>query len=164
VNRGLSPIDRPGMSAPSINRLSMRPGRSHSFGEKPWHQDDFPGVSPPPGHAVQEARSTRPRLSGLVAGNRRRDPRPGPVGTRREPDRDATTTQARCRVCIDEPKGRVPVVAGAVPFDPGRIELSQHAAIPAPPVLVVTPYYHKPTQEGSISTSGDHRCDLASLS
>lgn len=52
--------------------------------------------------------------------------------------------------CIEEAKGRVPVVAGAGSNSTKEaIELAQHAEkAGANAVLVVTPYYNKPTQEG----------------
>jgi 4-hydroxy-tetrahydrodipicolinate synthase len=52
--------------------------------------------------------------------------------------------------CVDEADGRVPVVAGAGSNSTAEaIELSQHAEkAGAEAVLVVTPYYNKPTQEG----------------
>jgi 4-hydroxy-tetrahydrodipicolinate synthase len=52
--------------------------------------------------------------------------------------------------CIDQAKGRVPVIAGAGSNSTREaIELSQHAEeAGADAVLVVTPYYNKPTQEG----------------
>ncbi|MBX9711931.1 MAG: 4-hydroxy-tetrahydrodipicolinate synthase [Xanthobacteraceae bacterium] len=52
--------------------------------------------------------------------------------------------------CIDEAKGRVPVIAGAGSNSTREaIELAQHAEkAGANAVLVVTPYYNKPTQEG----------------
>jgi len=52
--------------------------------------------------------------------------------------------------CIDEAKGRVPVIAGAGSNSTREaIELAQHAErAGADAVLVVTPYYNKPTQEG----------------
>ena len=52
--------------------------------------------------------------------------------------------------CIEEAKGRVPVVAGAGSNSTKEaVELSQHAEkAGADAVLIVTPYYNKPTQEG----------------
>ena len=52
--------------------------------------------------------------------------------------------------CIDQAKGRVPVIAGAGSNSTMEaIDLSKHAeAAGADAVLVVTPYYNKPTQEG----------------
>ena len=52
--------------------------------------------------------------------------------------------------CVDQADGRVPVVAGAGSNSTREaIELSQHAEkAGADAVLVVTPYYNKPTQEG----------------
>src|SRR5476651_1072814 len=52
--------------------------------------------------------------------------------------------------CIDQAKGRVPVIAGAGSNSTVEaIDLSKHAeAAGADAVLVVTPYYNKPTQEG----------------
>jgi len=52
--------------------------------------------------------------------------------------------------CIDQAKERVPVVAGAGSNSTREaIELAKHAeAAGADAVLVVTPYYNKPTQEG----------------
>ena len=52
--------------------------------------------------------------------------------------------------CVDQAKGRVPVVAGAGSNATAEaIELSKHAEkAGADAVLIVTPYYNKPTQEG----------------
>src|SRR5204862_2801336 len=52
--------------------------------------------------------------------------------------------------CVEEAKGRVPVVAGAGSNSTREaVELAQHAQkAGANAVLVVTPYYNKPTQEG----------------
>src|SRR5947209_18571090 len=52
--------------------------------------------------------------------------------------------------CVEEARGRVPVLAGAGSNSTKEaIELAQHAEkAGASAVLVVTPYYNKPTQEG----------------
>ena len=52
--------------------------------------------------------------------------------------------------CIDQAKGRVPVIAGAGSNSTAEaIDLAKHAEkAGASAVLVVTPYYNKPTQEG----------------
>src|SRR3954471_12893984 len=52
--------------------------------------------------------------------------------------------------CIEQTKGRVPVIAGSGSNSTREaIELSQHAEKSgADAVLIVTPYYNKPTQEG----------------
>jgi 4-hydroxy-tetrahydrodipicolinate synthase len=74
-----------------------------------------------------------------------------PVGTTGE---SPTLTHEEHRrvvdVCIDEARGRVPVIAGAGSNNTAEaIELARHAeAAGADAALVVTPYYNKPTQEG----------------
>ncbi len=52
--------------------------------------------------------------------------------------------------CVDEARGRVPVIAGACSNSTSEaVELAQYAEkAGADAVLVVTPYYNKPTQEG----------------
>lgn len=52
--------------------------------------------------------------------------------------------------CIEEAKGRVPVIAGAGSNSTREaVDLAKHAEkAGADAVLVVTPYYNKPTQEG----------------
>ena len=53
-------------------------------------------------------------------------------------------------ICLDEAKGRVPVIAGAGSNSTREaVDLAVHAEkAGADAVLVVTPYYNKPTQEG----------------
>ena len=52
--------------------------------------------------------------------------------------------------CVEEARGRVPVIAGAGSNSTAEaVELAKHAdEAGADAVLVVTPYYNKPTQEG----------------
>ncbi len=53
-------------------------------------------------------------------------------------------------ICIDQAKGRVPVIAGAGSNSTAEaVDLAKHAKqAGADAVLVVTPYYNKPTQKG----------------
>ncbi len=74
-----------------------------------------------------------------------------PVGTTGEsPTVNHDEHQRVVEWCIDEAKGRVPVIAGAGSNSTAEaIRLAQHAEkAGAAAVLVVTPYYNKPTQEG----------------
>src|SRR5271163_756749 len=74
-----------------------------------------------------------------------------PVGTTGE---SPTLTHEEHRravdICVDEARGRVPVIAGAGSNNTAEaIEFARHAEESgADAVLVVTPYYNKPTQEG----------------
>src|SRR3974390_1473360 len=74
-----------------------------------------------------------------------------PVGTTGE---SPTLTHDEHRravdICIDEARGRLPVIAGAGSNTTGEaVALAMHAErAGADAVLVVTPYYNKPTQEG----------------
>ena len=74
-----------------------------------------------------------------------------PVGTTGEsPTLSHEEHQRVIDICIDETRGRVPVIAGAGSNNTAEaIELARHAeGAGADAVLVVTPYYNKPTQEG----------------
>jgi len=57
------------------------------------------------------------------------------------------------RICIDQVKGRVPVIAGSGSNNTAEaIELTRYAkAAGADAALMITPYYNKPTQEGLIA-------------
>jgi 4-hydroxy-tetrahydrodipicolinate synthase len=74
-----------------------------------------------------------------------------PVGTTGE---TPTLTHAEHKrvieICVEETRGRVPVIAGAGSNNTREaIELAQHAEkAGADAVLVVTPYYNKPNQRG----------------
>jgi 4-hydroxy-tetrahydrodipicolinate synthase len=74
-----------------------------------------------------------------------------PVGTTGEsPTLDHDEHGHVVEWCIDQAKGRVPVIAGAGSNSTAEaVELARHAEqAGADAVLVVTPYYNKPTQEG----------------
>src|ERR1700716_481377 len=74
-----------------------------------------------------------------------------PVGTTGESPTLSHDEHHRAgELCIDEAKGRVPVIAGAGSNSTREaIDLAVHAEkAGADAVLIVTPYYNKPTQEG----------------
>src|SRR5436190_16924981 len=74
-----------------------------------------------------------------------------PVGTTGEsPTLNHAEHHKVVEICIDEAKGRVPVIAGAGSNSTREaVDLAVHAEkAGADAVLVVTPYYNKPTQEG----------------
>jgi 4-hydroxy-tetrahydrodipicolinate synthase len=74
-----------------------------------------------------------------------------PVGTTGEsPTLSHEEHRRAVDICIDEARGRVPVIAGAGSNNTAEaIELARHAEQSgADAALVVTPYYNKPTQEG----------------
>ncbi|MDB5650980.1 MAG: dihydrodipicolinate synthase [Hyphomicrobiales bacterium] len=74
-----------------------------------------------------------------------------PVGTTGEsPTLSHAEHHKVVELCIAEAKGRVPVIAGAGSNNTAEaIDLARHAEkAGADAVLVVTPYYNKPTQEG----------------
>jgi 4-hydroxy-tetrahydrodipicolinate synthase len=74
-----------------------------------------------------------------------------PVGTTGEsPTLSAEEHNRVVEVCVQEARGRVPVIAGAGSNSTAEaIAFACHAeAVGADAVLIVTPYYNKPTQEG----------------
>ena len=74
-----------------------------------------------------------------------------PVGTTGEsPTLSHEEHRKVVSICIDEARRRVPVIAGAGSNNtPEAVDLARHAEkAGADAVLVVTPYYNKPTQEG----------------
>ena len=74
-----------------------------------------------------------------------------PVGTTGEsPTLSHDEHKSVVEWCVNQAKGRVPVIAGAGSNSTKEaVELSQHAEeAGADAVLIVTPYYNKPTQEG----------------
>ena len=74
-----------------------------------------------------------------------------PVGTTGEsPTLSHAEHKRVVEICIEEARGRIPVIAGAGSNNTAEaIELAMHAeAAGADAVLVVTPYYNKPTQQG----------------
>lgn len=74
-----------------------------------------------------------------------------PCGTTGEtPTLDHPEHQRVIEVCIDEAKGRVPVIAGTGSNSTAEaIDLTRHAEnAGADAALIVTPYYNKPSQEG----------------
>ena len=74
-----------------------------------------------------------------------------PVGTTGEsPTLSHEEHKLAVEWCIDQADGRVPVIAGAGSNSTKEaVELSKHAEeAGADAVLIVTPYYNKPTQEG----------------
>ncbi len=74
-----------------------------------------------------------------------------PVGTTGEsPTLTPEEHKAVVRICVSEAKGRVPVIAGAGSNNTAEaIEYTRHAKeAGADAVLVVVPYYNRPTQDG----------------
>ena len=74
-----------------------------------------------------------------------------PVGTTGEsPTLSHKEHERVVEICVDETKGRVPVIAGAGSNSTAEaVAFSKHAEkVGADAVLIVTPYYNKPTQEG----------------
>lgn len=74
-----------------------------------------------------------------------------PVGTTGEsPTLSHDEHNAVVKWCVEETRGRVPVIAGAGSNSTAEaVALAKHAeTVGADGVLVVTPYYNKPTQDG----------------
>ena len=77
-----------------------------------------------------------------------------PVGTTGEsPTLSHDEHKRVVEVCVEVAKKRVPVIAGAGSNNTREaVELAQHAEkAGADAILVVTPYYNKPTQKGMIA-------------
>jgi len=80
-----------------------------------------------------------------------------PVGTTGEsPTLSHAEHKRVVELCVEAAKKRVPVIAGAGSNNTSEaIELAQHAeAVGADALLVVTPYYNKPTQKGLFAHYG----------
>src|SRR3546814_8736137 len=96
-----------------------------------------------------------------------------PVGTTGEsPTLSHDEHKRVVELCIEAAKGRVPVIAGAGSNSTAEaIDFARHAkAAGADAILVVTPYYNKPTQEGMYlhfkaihDRSEEHTSELQSL-
>ena len=74
-----------------------------------------------------------------------------PVGTTGEsPTLSHKEHERVVEICVEEARGRVPVIAGAGSNSTAEaVAFSKHAeAVGADAVLIVTPYYNRPTQEG----------------
>jgi len=74
-----------------------------------------------------------------------------PVGTTGEsPTLSHREHERVVEICIEQARGRAPVIAGAGSNSTAEaVEFSRHAEkVGADAVLIVTPYYNKPTQEG----------------
>jgi 4-hydroxy-tetrahydrodipicolinate synthase len=74
-----------------------------------------------------------------------------PVGTTGEsPTLSHREHERVVEVCVEETRGRVPVIAGAGSNSTAEaVAFSRHAEkVGANALLIVTPYYNKPTQEG----------------
>jgi 4-hydroxy-tetrahydrodipicolinate synthase len=77
-----------------------------------------------------------------------------PVGTTGEsPTLSHDEHKRVVELCIEAAKGRVPVIAGAGSNSTAEaVDFSKHAkAAGASAVLIVTPYYNKPTQDGIVA-------------
>ena len=79
-----------------------------------------------------------------------------PVGTTGEsPTLSHDEHKKVIEVCIDQVNGRVPIIAGAGSNSTAEaIEFVKHACdVGADGLLVVTPYYNKPTQAGLLANN-----------
>ena len=86
-----------------------------------------------------------------------------PVGTTGEsPTLSHDEHKQVIEVCIDQANGRVPIIAGAGSNSTAEaIEFVKHACdVGADGLLIVTPYYNKPTQAGLLA----HYTELANVS
>ena len=132
--------------------VQLRSASSERSEEVHGSQDEFPGLVHRVGHAVQERLARRgglprPRDWQIAEGTHGLVP----VGTTGEsPTLSHDEHHRVVEWCVDEAKGRVPVIAGAGSNSTREaVDLAKHAEkAGADAVLVVTPYYNKPTQEG----------------
>src|SRR4051812_27387230 len=151
-NRAFRHHVRPDNTFRSINRFRLRPGRGTRSEKAMAAKSNFRGsytalVTPFKNGSLDEA-AFRNLVSWQIAEGTH-----GlvPVGTTGESPTVSHDEHRRVvEWCIDEARGRVPVIAGAGSNSTKEaIELAQHAErAGADAVLVVTPYYNKPTQEG----------------
>src|SRR5579872_148749 len=127
---------------------SSRPARRHAMTAKTSFRGSFTALVTPFKNGAVDERVFRELVdwqiaegtNGLV-----------PVGTTGEsPTLSHEEHKKVVEWCVDQSNGRVPVIAGAGSNSTAEaVELSQHAEkAGADAVLVVTPYYNKPTQEG----------------
>ena len=124
----------------SVGLAKWKSGRSFTVRFRPWSRRSRTGKSTKQAFRALVDWQIASGSHGLV-----------PVGTTGEsPTLSHEEHRRVVDICIDEARGRVPVIAGAGSNNTSEaIDLARHAEkAGADAVLVVTPYYNKPTQEG----------------
>src|ERR1700687_1236515 len=133
----------------SSKRQRRKPSvRRKSMAAKTNFRGSFTALVTPFKNGSLDEAAFRSLVSGPIGGGTNR---PGPgCATRESPPVSHDEHKRVVEWCIDEARGRVPVIAGAGSNSTKEaIELAEHAERSgASAVLVVTPYYNKPTQEG----------------